>query len=280
MNTKRILKLLALVTVFALMLAACGGKEAAPTAPTDPAAADSETAAVKAELGLSDWSLDSTIWSSANGASVDLTAVPTVYEEGMTAAFVVRLEGEEVSNNPCQWNGTAFTGYADLNAADGYCYYVILTGPDGEAVTVEVNTPTTITNDALINLAASLDSFCSITVEDAPFADGKLTINQGSVTIRVPHLSTGDVTCTGAELILNLDGGALLKESLELTETDSATASYTADLAGISFDLPDLKGDHQLTLTLLAHLSDGTALSDAESTGWFFSDGTAHLTVG
>lgn len=280
MKTKRILKLFALITVFALLFAACGSKEEAAAAQNEAPEAGTEAAPVNLELGLADWTLDSSIWSSANGASVDLNAVPTAYAEGMTATFVVRLEGEDVSNNVCQWDGKAFTGYADLNAADGYCYYVVLTGADGKEVTVELNTPTNPTNDALINLAASLESFCSITVEDAPFASGKLTINKGSVAIRVPHISSGDVTCTAAELILNLDGGALLKESLELTETDSTDASYTADLAGVSFDIPELEGDHQLTLTLLAHLSDGTNLSDEDSTGWFYSDGTAYLTVG
>lgn len=282
MNTKKLMKLFALITVFTLLFAACASKEepAVPQTAAPETSTSTEAAPVQLELGLSDWALTSSIWSSANGASIDLTAVPTAYEEGMTAAFVVRLEGETVSSNACQWDGNAFTGFADLNAADGYCYYVVLTAADGQEVTVEVNTPTTTTNDALINLAASLDSFCSITVEDAPFTAGKLTINKGSVAIRVPHLSDGDITCTAAELVLNLDGGALLKHDLELTQTDSADASYTADLSGISFDIPELEGDHQLTLTLLAHLSDGTSLSDADSTGWFYCDGTASLTVG
>ena len=278
MNTKRFVKLFALITVFALVFAGCGSKEEAPAAQTEAPAASVPAASI--ELGLKEFTLESSIWSSANGASVDLTAVPTAYAEGMTASFVVRLEGEDVVNNTCQWDGNAFTSYADLNAEDGYCYYVVLTGPDGAQTTVEINTPTTTCNEALINLAASLESFCNITVGDAPFANGKLTINEGSVAIRVPHLTGGDVTCTSADLILNLDGGALAKKELELTEADSMEASYVVDLAGVSFDIPEMEGDHQLTLILTAYLSDGTTLTDGDSTAWFYSDGNVHLTVG
>lgn len=278
---KRFLSLFALVTVFALVLCACGAKEDAPSIDESaPAEIQSQEAV---ELALKEFTLEPTIWSSANGASIDLTATPAAYVEGMTATFVVRLEGEDIVSNPCEWNGTAFTSFADLNAEDGYCYYVTLAYPDGAGNTIgntiEINSPTTPTNEALINLAASLESFCNITVGNAPFADGKLTIQEGTAAIRIPQISSG-LTCTSAELILNLDGGALAKKELTLAETDSVDASYTADLAGISFDIPEMEGDHQLSLALIAHLSDGTNLTDEDSTGWFYSDGTVHLTVG
>ncbi len=285
MNHK-FLRVFALITVIALMLAACGGKEESPSATetfgtSESPAALQETAS--AELGLSSWTLDASIWSSANGAAIDLTAVPTVYTEGMTASFVVRLEGEDVVNNPCEWNGTAFTSYADLNAEDGYCYYVMLTD-ETHTVTVDINTPTVTTNASLINLAASLESFCHTTVVDSTYEDGKLTITEGSASIQVPQILNGGeaLTCTGADLILNLDGGALAKESLndKLTEADSTDASYTVDLAGISFNIPEMEDDHQLTLLLTVYLSDGTTLTDDESTSWLCSGGTVAMTVG
>lgn len=286
MNTKKFVKLFALITIFALLFAACGSKEEAPAvteAPvvTEAPAAPQAPAAV--ELGLTDWTLDASIWSSVNGASIDLTATPKAYAEGMTASFVVRLEGEDITNNPCEWNGTAFTSYADLNAEDGYCYYVVLTGPDGAAETVEINTPTTPTNEALINLAASLESFCHATVADSSYENETLTIAEGSVVIQIPRVSgSSELTCTAAELILNLDGGALTKESLndKLTEADNDAGIYTADLAGIQFNVPTMEGDHHLALTLVAHLSDGSTLTDDSSAAWFYSDSTVHLTVG
>ena len=274
MKTTKLVKLFALITVFTLLFAACGAKE-------EPASTPPATQAV-AELGLTDWTMDASIWSSSNGASIDLTATPIAYAEGMTANFVVRLEGEDVSNNPCEWNGTAFTSFADLNAEDGYCYYVILTGADGESVTVEINTPNTPKDESLISLASSLESYCTCAISDAPYADETLTISQGSATIQPPRISTGGkaVTCTEARLILNLDGGALALEKLEIPAEPNADGSYTFDLTGISFKVPNMEGDHQLTLALAAELSNGQTLEDESSTSWFYSDGNVSLTVG
>lgn len=274
MKRKNFVKLFALIAVFALLFAACGAKQA-------PAATTPETQAA-VELGLRDWAMDASIWSSANGASIDLTATPIAYAEGMSASFVVRLEGEDVANTPCQWNGTAFTSFADLNAEDGYCYYVVLTGADGESVTVEINTPNTPTDKSLISLATSLESYCSSTISDAPYADEALTIRQGSATVRPPQITSGGkaITCTEARLILNLDGGALAMENLEIPAEPNADGSYTFDLAGISFKIPDMDGDHQITLALTAELSDGQILEDESSASWFYSDGEVSLTVG
>lgn len=277
MNTKKFLKLFALITVFALVLCACGAKENAPS--TDESAPAEVQSPETAELGLSDWTLDSTIWSSANGAAIDLTATPIAYAEGMTATFVVRLEGEDVVSNPCEWNGKQFTSYADLNAEDGYCYYVVLTGADGSTVTVDINTPTTPFNTSLINLAASLESFCHTTISNASFENGTLTITQGTAQIQTPMIDSG-VTCTEADLVMNLDGGALAKVSLKDKLADSVDGSYTIDLAGVSFQVPEMQDDHQITLTLMAELSDGTTLFDEGSTSWFYSDGSVQLTVG
>lgn len=276
MNTKKLLKLIALIAMFALLLTACGNQETAEPETTLPAEV------LPVELGLTEWTLDASIWSGGNGASIDLTAVPKGYEEGMTATFVVRLEGEDVTATPCEWNGTAFTSYADLNAEDGYCYYVVMKGADGTELTVEVNTPTAAYNDALINLAASLESFCHTTVSDASFSDETLTILQGSAQVQPPKVTVDGkaVTCTEARLVLNLDGGALTQETLEIPSELGEDGRYTFDLTNIAFHVPAMEGDHQLTLTLYADLSDGTLLEDTGSTAWFYTDGTVQMTVG
>lgn len=274
MKKMNIVKLFALIAVFALLFTACGAKE-------DPSA---PAAQGPVELGITDWTMNASIWSSSNGASIDLTATPKGYEEGMTASFVVRLEGEDVANNPCEWNGTAFTSFADLNAEDGYCYYIILTGANGESTTVELNTPNMPTDSALIGLATALESHCSSTVSDAPYdkETETLTIQQGSATIQPPKISVGGkaVTCTEARLILNLDGGALAMEKLELPAELNEDGCYVIDLAGLSFRIPEMEGDHQLTLALTAELSNGQTLEDESSTSWFYVDGDVALTVG
>ena len=67
--------------------------------------------------------LNATAWSSPNGATVNVDAVPNGYAEGQKAEFCVRLEGEEIARVPCEWDGKSYKASADLNAADGYCYY-------------------------------------------------------------------------------------------------------------------------------------------------------------
>ena len=123
MKRKNILAVIALVAVFAFALAGCGSKDKEPTANT--AASVPEMSAGQ-ELTLTSSTLTAATWSSPNGATVNLTATPNGYAEGQSAAFIVRLEGEEAANVPCEWNGSAYTASADLNAADGYCYYVLL----------------------------------------------------------------------------------------------------------------------------------------------------------
>lgn len=164
MKRKNILAVITLVAVFAFALAGCGSKDKEPTANT--AASVPEMSAGQ-ELTLTSSTLTAATWSSPNGATVNLTATPNGYAEGQSAAFIVRLEGEEAANVPCEWNGSAYTASADLNAADGYCYYVLLTAADGTQTEVAINTPTAPTDDALINLESALNSYCNMTVASA-----------------------------------------------------------------------------------------------------------------
>ena len=164
MKRKNILAVIALVAVFAFALVGCGSKDKEPTANT--AASVPEMSAGQ-ELTLTSSTLTAATWSSPNGATVNLTATPNGYAEGQSAAFIVRLEGEEAANVPCEWNGNVYTASADLNAADGYCYYVLLTAADGTQTEVAINTPTAPTDDALINLESALDSYCNMTVASA-----------------------------------------------------------------------------------------------------------------
>ena len=97
MNRKKIFVwMLALIL---LVCTACGKEDAA--AETTQAAADPN-----APLSLTSYTLEASTWSSPNGATVKLTATPSRHTEGNRAAFVVRLEGEEISSAICEW-GTA-----------------------------------------------------------------------------------------------------------------------------------------------------------------------------
>ena len=240
MKRKNILAVIALVAVFAFALVGCGSKDKEPTANT--AASVPEMSAGQ-ELTLTSSTLTAATWSSPNGATVNLTATPNGYAEGQSAAFIVRLEGEEAANVPCEWNGSAYTASADLNAADGYCYYVLLTAADGTQTEVAINTPTAPTDDALINLESALNSYCNMTVASAT-QDG----------------STLTITCSKAELVLTFNEEIVGTAALTM-EAAEIPGSYTADISGITFNIPSMEDDQQLSIRLDVTLSNGQFLT-------------------
>lgn len=275
MKRKNLLVTIALITMFALMLTACGAKEAEETVPTTQAAVEPA-----APLGLADFTLSSSTWSSPNGATVTLTAIPNGYAEGQAAIFSVRLEGTDVENVPCEWNGTAYTASAELNAADGYCYYVILTGADGAFTEVAVNTPNSITKEALINMETALNSYCHLLVESSESADGKLTVTGGSVQIQPPQITNNGeaIVCTEAVLVLNFNGEEVARAALALPAA-SETGLYELNIADTKFDIPAMEDDQQLSLRLDVTLSNGQTLTDSNGT-WTYIGGELLSAVG
>ena len=271
MKRKYLFALIAVFTVFALALAACGSKT--ETQETVPTAAD-------LPLGLTSWDLSTTTWSSPNGATVNLSAVPSRHATDDTARFVVRLEGEEIASSPCAFDGTHYTASADLNAEDGYCYYVILASGDGEQLEVAVNTPAEPTNEALINMASALESYCNILVDGSNFSGGKLTITEGTAQIQLPRITNAGetVTCKEAVLSLQYNGEVVDKQTLKLGEADD-DSRYEQDLSNVSFSLPAMEDDQQLTMALDVTLSNGQELS-ANGGTWYYSGGELLLAVG
>lgn len=277
MKRKNLFALLILAAVLVMALAGCGADDEVPEATT--AAAPTTTLPSSGPLDLEAWSMNATTWSSPNGATINLTATPTVYAEGQSAEFVVRLEGEDIAGKICDWDGAYYTASVELTAADGYCYYVILTAADGTKTEVAVNTPTAPIDETLINMASSLNAYCNLMVENAETGDGKLTITQGYAQIQMPQITQdGTVTCTEAVLVLTMNGQEIAREALSLPEP-GATGSYEADITGISFQIPDMEDEQQLDLRLDATLSNGHAVT-APGGSWTFADGEQYLTVG
>lgn len=274
MKRKNLFAVLALALVFTLAFAACGNKDAAETT--------AETQAVNTDqpLELSDWGLTAETWSSPNGATVHLTATPTYYAEGQTAEFVVRLEGEETERAACDWDGTTYTASVELNAADGYCYYVVLTSSDDGQIEVPINTPTVPTDDALINMASSLESYCNVMVEDSTGADGKLTITGGSVEVQVPRISDGGepITCGAAVLVLTYNGEEVATAEVTLSETETM-GFYKAEIKDVAFDIPAMEDDEQLVLRMDVTLSNDQTLTALGCT-WSYIDGQLLSAVG
>ena len=242
-----------LVCILALLLTACGKQESVqPTA--------GETAESPA-LGVKEYTLSASTWSSPNGATIHITATPNYYLEGQKANFVVRLESDEIVSIPCQWDGASYTASADLNAANGYCYYVILTAADGTATEVAVNTPAAPTNEAFIDIEAALESYCSIIIEDSVCENSKLTLTSGQVQVKAPTITNEGETiaCQETALVLSFNGEELKREVLTLSETDTAGLFETA-LENISFDIPELQANEKVELALQVTLSNGQEL--------------------
>ncbi len=265
MKRRFFLALIALIAAFALVMAGCGKSESETTA---PAQSDADTV-----LALSHWTLSSSTWSSPNGATVHLSATPEVHTEGQDAAFIVRLEGDEILSVPCQWDGTHYTADAELNAADGYCYYVLLTTESGRQAEVAVNTPEAPVDETLIDIEASLNTYCNLLVEESESADGQLTLTAGSVQIQTPRIrNNGEaVTCTEAVLVLSFNGEEVARKALDLPAAGE-TGLYEMPLSNISFDVPKMEDDNVLSLRLDVTLSNGYILNDANGT-WSYMDG-------
>lgn len=288
MKRKNILALVTLAAVLVMALAGCGAND------DRIAELEAENAELKAQvdtltaqlesygntLGLASCDLEATSWSSANGATVTLTAVPLNYEEGQTAFFSIWLEGEEVESVACTWDGTSYTAAADLNAADGYCYYCILFGADGAQAEVDVNTPIHPINEDLINMETALNSYCYVMVESSELSGNTLTITGGYAQAQTPRitLSGDEVTCSGAVLILEFNGEEVSRQEAALEETEVENC-YEADIAGLAFEIPAMEDDQQLDLHLEVALSDGQILT-APGGSWFYTGGELLLAVG
>lgn len=277
MKNIRTLALISLL-VFALALSACGKEEApAPTAATESVVTE---ATMPAPLTLTDWTMSATTWSSPNGATIHISATPSRYLEGQNAAFVIRMEGEEFANVPCQWDGSVYTASADLNAANGYCYYMVLTDIDGTVTEVSVNTPTDPRYEMLINMEDSLNSYCNVVVENTTVTDSALVLNSGSIQIQAPKIGNDGqtITCVDVLLIMSLNGEKIDKEALIMQGTDDV-GYYTLDFSDITFKLPPMEGDHQISLELEVKLSNGQILSCPVGT-WYSSDAGLQSAVG
>lgn len=281
MNKKRMCALMALILTAALILCACDKKAETP-ASQEPAAQPATSAeSTSRELSLTESSLSVTTWSSPNGATVNLTAVPSEHDKGDSAEFVVRQGGQDVTSVPCEWKNNAYTASADLNGADGYGYYVTITGKDGSLAEIPVNTPEAPVDETLINLASSLTSYCSLTLNDAALEGSDLTVLSGYALVQSPLITKDgeNVACAQATLVLTLDGQEIGRTALTMAPGE-ADRSYDAAITDMSFTLPEsIVEGQQLVLRLDAVLTDGQTLT-AQGGSWTVENGSIASAVG
>ncbi len=268
--------LFCLFLVMCLIFAGCGAeKPAETTAPAVEAATESDPI-----LGLLNWKLSASTWSSPNGATVHLSAVPFNWATDDTASFIVRLEGEDVETVPCTWDGSAYTASVDLNGADGYCYYVLQTLADGNSMEIPVNTPNALVDDALINLQSALQSYCTLTVNESQQNEDKLTITDGNVKIQLPLIANQGETilCENAVLVLTFEGQEVSSAPIGVGEPADG-GLYDLSIAGTTFDVPTLEDDQRVELRLDVTLTNNQTLTTIGGS-WLYHDGNLMLAAG
>ena len=224
---------------------------------------------------IADWSLTGTPLVQGSGAEVTLTVTPTRYQEGQLVSFRVALEGQTVAELYCDWDGTAYVGSLELDAADGYSYSLLMTDPNGAQEYRELNSPANPVDPTLVYMDSSLNTACFLTIGAWRIADGQLIVDSGSVDIQLPAMT--DSTCTNISLVLLLDGQELSRKSVMVPQSDDRTLSIP--LSAAAFDIPEITEGNQLDLWLEVVLSDGQVLTHSGSS-WFCFEGELVQAVG
>lgn len=277
---------LVIVMIAALMLSFTGCSSDADALKEENAALKAQVEELTARLAayenrpsLVESSLTGSAWSSNNGATVTVTAVPSVYDESHTAALSVQLNGLEVEFVPCEWNGTAYVGTVDLNAANGYGYYFIITTADGNPTRMELNTPNNITDDTLVYMETALSAYANMVMENWEEKDGKLVVTSGFVQVQMPRLTAdGKTGYAGSQLILKCNGQEVERKAIDLPQGEGI-GSYEAAISNQAFTLPTLESDGLLELWLEVTLSNGQTIDTCACT-WAYMDGSLVPSVG
>ena len=295
MTKRRPLQLLILAAVaiaMVLSMTACGEKEPAID-PEYVAQLEQENADLRmqvedlsGQLGemernavLKDYTLKAAPREDSTGAVVTLTATPMSRREGQTARIIVRLDGEEAASQEAQWNGDAYTASFDLDAADGYGYYCVLTEEDGtqkQAVLANADNPV---YDTCIYLATSLNPYCNMFMQNWAQEDGQLILSSGYIQVQMPRI-TSDRTpdYSSAELVLQLNGEEIERQPVDIPRGEGE-GSYEMAVSDIRFTMPAMEDDYQLDLWLEVTLTDGSQLT-LNGCSWSYSDGDLIIAVG
>lgn len=274
-----------LVCVAASILSGCSKKAEnsetiAPVQATDPTAAVAAPAGalanVEVEGDLESWEMSAAVWSSSNGATVSFKGHPRNYEEGQSASFVVRLEGETVENAYCNWDGNYYTASVDLEAADGYEYEFVLFSPLGAAENYTLSDA----YDSLVYMKRSLDAYCNLYISDFKEENGQFIVTAGWASVQLPQLTTAGSTIDfqSAKLVFTLNGEPVESKDIDLPQGEGQ-GSHESSLSNISFKMPQMDDDYQLDLLLVVTLTDGTELT-ANGGSWFYNNGELKMAAG
>ena len=228
---------------------------------------------------IADWTLTGKPLIQGSGATVTLSVTPTRYQEGQLVSFRVQLDGQSVADLYCDWDGSAYIGSLELDAADGYSYSLLFTEPSGAQEYRELDSPADPVDPTLVYMYSSLNTACTLTIGEWTVADGELSLDGGNMEIQLPTMTSsgGTTSCISISLVLLLDGQELSRKNVMVPQTDDRRISIP--LSATAFEIPDIPEGSQLDLWLEAVLSDGQVLTHSGSS-WSCFEGELVQAVG
>lgn len=228
---------------------------------------------------LVNWAVTATVWTEGKGADVALTATPESYDEDVEVFFRVSMDGDVVAEVPCQWMGSEYMATASLSAANGYDFYFVVKNGDRKSMTL-LPAEDSVQMAYCVNLADSLYGYANLMVDDWTEQGRMLTVTEGFVEVQTPLLTAeGTVpTIEQARLVLWLGDVEVASRPVQM-EPGEADGVYVADLKELSFEIPEMDGDGELTLWTEAKLSNGKTMM-VYAVSWIARDGQLYLVTG
>ncbi len=224
-------------------------------------ALENELEQLMTAVNLQSWILKVNPWVDSTGADVILNATPTGHQAGVSATFLVMLEGRQVQAIPCIWDGSAFTATASLSAADGYSYYLLLTSPAGTQQ-LPLTDSSSPESAIPVYLQSSLSSYCNLVVNDWVENPGSaLVLTDAYAQVQLPRVSVaGEVEIGKAEVVLRLNDTESIRLPIKLSPSEVA-GSFELVITDLQIPMPELTETDVLELYLEVSLTDGRKLT-------------------
>ena len=228
---------------------------------------------------LESWDLGVQPWADSTGADLYFTAVPAGDASGVSATFRVELNGQQIAEMPCQWDGSAFTATVSLSAADGYSYFCLLSSPVGNQL-LSLSTPFDPVAEDAVYLQTSLSAYCNLVVHDWIENPGSSLVLTGAYAqAQLPQISTaGTVEIVTADIVLRLNGQESARIPISLAPSE-VVGSYDLIITDLQIPMPELQQSDILELSLEVTLSDGRHLNTCGIT-WTMDSGKLVSAVG
>lgn len=237
-----------------------------------------ETEAPAAPIQLHSWTLDVAPWADSTGADISLNASVDGWQEELSAQFLVQLEGQEIVNTPCQWDGESFFVTAALDAADGYGYFLVLNLPDGTQEAYTLTTPSNPTLDIPVYLASSLSAYCNLVVSQWQETEEGILLDSAYVHVQLPRITPGDPAAVeNAQLVLSHNGTDIHQVPITL-QPGEMEGGYELPLSQILLPLPETATDDMLELRL--EVSTTSAELSAIGISWWRTEAGLDAVVG